>query len=151
MNPLMAATLQEMLLTPEIQPQVIADVQAMIEQELASKSGISATAIKVAYKAVTAFAPGYYQETIKDMLPGMADQLQPFWADFTAAGGSDFGDYLAKRPEEVSEALLAVTDHMAEISERPVIIRAYKSVRGGAGKNIEAALPNLGAMVQKYA
>jgi hypothetical protein len=151
MNPLMAATLQEMLLTPGIQPQVIADVQAMIEQELASKSGISATAIKVAYKAVTAFAPGYYQETIKDMLPGMADQLQPFWADFTAAGGSDFGDYLAKRPEEVSEALLAVTDHMAEISERPVIIRAYKSVRGGAGKHIEAALPNLGALVQKYA
>jgi hypothetical protein len=40
---------------------------------------------------------------------------------------------------------------MAEISERPVIIRAYKSVRGGAGKNIEAALPNLGALVQKYA
>jgi Family of unknown function (DUF6918) len=151
MNPLMAATLQEMLLTPGIQPQVIADVQAMIEQELAGKSGISATAIKVAYKAVTAFAPGYYQETIKDMLPGMADQLQPFWADFTTAGGSDFGDYLAKRPEEVSEALLTVTDHMAEISERPVIIRAYKSVRGGAGKHIEAALPNLGALVQKYA
>ena len=147
----MAATLQEMLLAPDVQPQVVADVQAMIEQELASKSGISATAIKVAYKAVTAFAPGYYQETIKDMLPGMADQLQPFWADFTAAGGSDFGDYLAKRPEEVSEALLMVTDHMAEISERPVIIKAYKSVRGGAGKHIEAALPNLGAMVQKYA
>jgi hypothetical protein len=32
-----------------------------------------------------------------------------------------------------------------------VIIRAYKSVRGGAGKHIEAALPNLGALVQKYA
>jgi hypothetical protein len=147
----MAATLQEMLLAPDVQPRVIADVQAMIEQELASKSGISATAIKVAYKAVTAFAPGYYQETIKDMLPNMADQLQPFWADFNAAGGSQFGDYLSKRPEEVSEALLAVTDHMAEISARPAIVKAYKTVRGGAGKHIEAALPNLGAMVQKYA
>ena len=147
----MAATLQEMLLAPDVQPRVIADVQAMIEQELASKSGISATAIKVAYKAVTAFAPGYYQETIKDMLPNMADQLQPFWADFNAADGSQFGDYLSKRPEEVSEALLAVTDHMAEISARPAIVKAYKTVRGGAGKHIEAALPNLGAMVQKYA
>jgi hypothetical protein len=147
----MAFTLQEMLLAPNVQPQVVADVQAMIEQELAGKSGISATAIKVAYKAVTAFAPGYYQQAIQDMLPDMAHQLEPFWADFNATGGSQFGDYLSKRPEEVSEALLAVTDHMAGVSQRPTIVKAYKTVRGGAGKHIEAALPNLGALVQKYA
>jgi hypothetical protein len=145
------ATLQEMLLTPDVQPQVVADCQALVQQELSSKSGISATALKVAYKAVTTFAPGYYQETVGIMLPDMAHQLQPFWADFTASGGSEFGDYLVKRSDEVSEALLAVTDDMAARSERPAIVKAYKAVRGSAGKNIEAALPNLGAMVQKYA
>ncbi len=71
-----------MLLTPDVQPQVVADVQALVQQELANKGGISATAVKVAYKAVTAFAPGYYQETVAAMIPDMADQLQPFWADF---------------------------------------------------------------------
>jgi hypothetical protein len=147
----MAATLQEMLLAPDVQPHVVADVQAMIEQELAGKSGISATALKVAYKAVTAFAPGYYQQTIQEMLPDMAGQLQPFWADFTASGGAQFGDYLSKRPEEVTEALLAVTDNMASVSQRPAIIKAYKAVRGGAAKHVEPALPNLGALVQKYA
>jgi hypothetical protein len=147
----MAATLQEMLLAPDVKPQVVADCQALVEQELSSKSGISATAIKVAYKAVTAFAPGYYQETVGIMLPDMAHQLQPFWADFTASGGSEFGDYLVKRSDEVAEAMLTVTDKMAAESERPTIVKAYKAVRGGAGKNIEAALPNLGAMVQKYA
>jgi hypothetical protein len=145
------ATLPEMLLTPDVQPRVVADVQAMIEQELASKGGISGTAIKVAYKAVTAFAPGYYQETITDMLPDMADKLQPFWADFQTSGSSDFGDYLAKRPDEVPEALLSVTDAMRDRSGRPTIIKAYNAVRGGASKHIEAALPNLGAMIQKYA
>jgi hypothetical protein len=147
----MAATLQEMLLTPEVKPQVVADCQALVQQQLSSNSGISATALKVAYKAVTAFAPGYYQESIGVMLPQMANQLQPFWADFTASGGAEFGDYLAKRSGEVAEALLAVTDQMAGESQRPTIVRAYKAVRGGAGKHIEAALPNLGAMVQKYA
>jgi hypothetical protein len=147
----MAATLQEMLLTPDVQPQVIADVQAIIEQELASKSGISATAIKVAYKAVTAFAPGYYRQKIEQMLPDMADKLQPFWADFTASGGPEFGGYLSKRPGEVTEALLSVTDHLAEISGRPTIVKTYRAVRGGAGKHMEPALPNLGALVQKYA
>lgn len=147
----MATTLQEMLLAPDVMPKVVADCQALVEQELSSKSGVSATAIKVAYKAVTTFAPGYYQETVRFMLPNMADQLQPFWADFTASGGSEFGDYLAKRSDEVAEALIVVTDNMATASERPAIVKAYKAVRGGASKNIAAALPNLGAMVQKYA
>ena len=147
----MASTLQEMLLTPAAGPQVVADTQALVEQELASKSGISATGLKVAYKGLTAFAPGYYQETVTNMLPSVADQLEPFWADFIASGGSEFGDYLVKRADEVTEALLSITDGMAGGSQRPTIVKAYKAVRGSASKNIEAALPNLGAMVQKYA
>jgi hypothetical protein len=146
----MAATLQELLLAPNVQPQLVADCQTLVDQELASK-GIAATPIKVAYKAVTAFAPGYYQETIKNMLPSVAYQLEPFWADFNASGGSEFGDYLVKRSDEVTEALLAITDSMAGESQRAAVVKAYKAVRGSAGKNIEAALPNLGALVQKYA
>ena len=147
----MVATLREMLLAPEIRPQAVADCQALIKQELSAKSGVSATAIKLAYKVVTTFAPGYYQSSVESMLPDMTDQLEPFWADFITVGGSEFGDYLAKRGDEVAEALLVVTDAMARRSERAAIVKAYKSVRGGASKHIEAALPNLGAMVQKYA
>src|SRR5215469_10562865 len=147
----MAATLEQMLLAPEVQPRVVAHCMALVEQELAGKSGVSGAAVKVAYKAVTAFAPGYYKETIEIMLPEMADKLQPFWADFQASGGGEFGDYLSKRNDEVGAAMLMVTDHMAEVSKRPVIIKAYGAVRGGAGKHIEAALPSLGAMIQKYA
>jgi hypothetical protein len=146
----MTATLQELLLAPDVQPRVVADCQKLVEQELSAK-GIAATPLKVAYKAVTAFAPGYYQQVIEVMLPQIVDQLEPFWADFSASGGAEFGDYLAKRPTEVSEALLAVTDHMAGESQRATVVKAYKAVRSGAGKNIEAALPNLGAMVQQYA
>jgi hypothetical protein len=145
------ATLQEMLLTPDVAPQVVADCQALVERELAGKSGLSGTAVKGAYKAVTAFAPGYYAETLRSMLPDVADALEPFWADFLLSGGADFGDYLAKHGDEVAEALLSVTDSMAEISGRAAIVKAYQMVRGSASKNIEAALPALGAMVQKYA
>jgi hypothetical protein len=147
----MTATLQQTLLTEENGAPLVADCQALVEQELASKSGVSATGIKVAYKAVTAFAPGYYQGVVGGMLPGMVAALEPFWADFAASGGSSFGDYLAKRGDEVAEALLSVTDEMAAASDKKSVVKAYGAVRGGAVKHVEAALPNLGALVQKYA
>ena len=145
------ATLQEMLLRPEVEPQVTSDTLALVDSELASKSGMSGTAVKVAFKAVTAFAPGYYQETVHGMIPNMVYQLSPFWADFQVSGGADFGDYLSKRGDEVSEALLSITDARAANSTHPTIVKAYQAVRGNAAKHVVAALPQVGALVQKYA
>ena len=144
------ATLQE-ILNPDVAPQFVADCQALIDGEVDGKGGLSGTAVKAAYKVVTAFAPGYYTQTLQAITPDMINALEPFWADFLLSGTAEFGDYLVKRSEEVSEALLAVTDRMAEVSGRATIVKAYKMVRGSAGKNIEAALPNLGAMIQRYA
>ena len=147
----MPATLQDILLAPGTKPQVVADCRALVDQQVKDKSGVSAAALKLGYKTVTSFAPSYLNDTIDSMLPEFVQQLEPFWADFTASGSARFGDYLAKRGPEVSEALLAVTDHLAGQSERPTIVRAYKAVRGSASKNIEAALPAVGDLVQKYA
>jgi hypothetical protein len=147
----MYSTLPDILLVDGAQQRITADCQALVEQELSAKSGVSATALKVAYKAVNTFAPGYYQSMVESMVPDMLHRLQPFWADFHAAGGGQFGDYLVKRGEEVSEAVLGVTDDLAQRSERGSIVKAYNAVRGGAGKHIEAALPAAGALVEKYA
>jgi hypothetical protein len=147
----MAATLQEILLAPDVQPRVVADCNAMIEQEVAEKSGVSGTAVKLAYKTVNKFLPGHVRHMVESLLPDMVVQLEPYWADFSISGGSGFGDYLAKRGPEVSEALLSVTDARAAASTRPTIIKAYRSVRGSAVKNVEAALPQVGALVLKYA
>jgi hypothetical protein len=147
----MVATLRQILLTPDTKPKVIADCHALIELEISDKSGISGTAVKLAYKTVTSFAPSYYDNKVKVLLPQMVDKLEPFWADFSTSGSSEFGDYLVKRGGEVSDALLSVTDDRATRSKRPVILKAYRSVRGSAAKNVEAALPRVGELVLKYA
>jgi hypothetical protein len=147
----MVATLHEILLAPEIRPHVVDDCNALIEREVSEKSGISGTAVKLAYKTANTFASGHVRKMVGTLLPGMADNLQPFWADFNASGGADFGDYLTKRGDEVAEAMLAVTDARAAASGRPVIVKAYRSVRGSAGKHIKAALPQVGDLVISYA
>ena len=147
----MAATLQEILLAPQTRPQVTADCFTLIEQELADKSGISGTAVKLAYKTVNMFMPGHVRHMVGVLVPDMVARLEPFWADFTTSGGSGFGDYLAKRGDEVSQALLSVTDARAAASSRPTVIKAYGSVRGHAVKHVQAALPRVGDLVMKYA
>lgn len=147
----MAASLQEILLRPEVKPQVVSDCTTLIEQEVSDKSGISGTAVKLAYKTVKTFAPGHVQHMVESLLPQIVDKLEPYWADFNASGGSAFGDYLSKHGEQVSEDLLSVTDARAENSKRASIAKAYRSVRGGAAKHIQAALPAVGNLVHKYA
>ena len=145
------ATLSDALLRPDVFPHVIADCQALVDHEVSAKSGLSGTAVKVAYKAVTSFAPGYYESALRNLVPELAYRLDPYWTNFLASGGGHFGDFLARRGEQVAESLLTVTDQLASSSHRAMVVKAYNGVRGGAAKNIEAALPNLGALIQKYA
>src|SRR6266480_3393021 len=106
-NAPMVATLPEILLAPDTKPQVTADCLTLIQQEVSAKSGVSGTAVKLAYKTVNAFAWGYLQSMVETLLPEMIEKLEPYWAEFIASGASDFGDYLAKRSDEGSEALLS--------------------------------------------
>jgi hypothetical protein len=147
----MAATLQQAMLTPETAPKMIADCFSLLEQEVGELSGVSGTAVKIAYKTVNTFMPGHVRFMVESLLPDMVGKLEPFWTDFQESGGGEFGDYLAKRAGEVSQALLSVTDARAVASGRPVIIKAYGSVRSSAAKHVESALPRVGELVQKYA
>ena len=143
----MAETLQEILCAPDVRPNVVADGVTLVEEEVADKGLI----IKGAYKTVTTFASGIIHDAVETLLPDMLVKLQPFWTEFTANGGGSFGDYLVKNGEAASEALLSVTDERAKNSERAPIRKAYNAVRPSGVKNVEAALPRLGALVQKYA
>jgi hypothetical protein len=144
------STLQEMLLGPDRMPQVVVDCEELVNGEVAGLSGITGTALKLAYKTVRTFDTGHIRYMIEQLLPKMTDTLQPYWADFQAAGGGEFGDYLAKRDDEVAEALLQITDERGRNSTRPIIVKAYNTVRGSAAKHVKAALPNVGALIQKY-
>ncbi|HEX8008600.1 MAG TPA: hypothetical protein VF482_19480 [Trebonia sp.] len=147
----MAATLHDILLAPRTRPNVVADCEALIDQEVAGMSGVSGTAVKLAYRTVKTFASGHVHYMVETLLPRMADELQPYWADFNASGGAGFGDYLAKHGDEVAESLLTVTDERGRNSNHPTVVRAYNAVRGSAAKHVRAALPQVAALVQKYA
>ena len=148
------ATLQEMLLAPDIQPRVVADSEALVTDQVAELSGVTGAAVKLAYNTVRKFDANHIHGMIETILPNVADALQPYWAQFSAQytpSSGDFGGYLAAREEEVAEALLAITDRRRDNSDRPTIVKAYNTIRGRASKQVKAALPALGLLIQKYA
>src|SRR5216684_812944 len=79
---LMAPTLDQILLAPDVQPHVVADCLTLIDQEVSAKSGVSGAAVKLAYKTAKTFAKGYLQNTMESLLPHLVTQLGPYWADF---------------------------------------------------------------------
>jgi hypothetical protein len=147
----MTAMLAEILFSPDTQPQLVADCYALIEQEVAELSGVSGAGVKLAYKTVNTFLPGHIQHMMRALLPQLVDELEAYWTGFRSSGGSQFGDYLAGRGAEVSQALLAVTDARAAESGRQVVIKAYNTIRNGAARHVEAALPRVGDVLQRLA
>jgi hypothetical protein len=148
------ATLHEMLLAPDIRPTVVADCEDLVTHEVTEMSGVTGAAVKLAYTTVRRVDANHIHAMIETILPSAADALQPYWAGFTAEftpSSGDFGAYLAARDEEVAEALLAITDRRRDNSNRPVIVKAYNTIRGRAIKQVKATVPALGTLIQKYA
>lgn len=147
----MAETLQDLLLTPDTRPQVVVDCQQLLDAQVESKKGVSSIAVKGAYGMVKAVRPGIIRDTVDDLLDQMIARLEPFYGDYRTAGEGSLPDYLAGRGDEVSDALLGITDARAERSHRATIKKAYGKLRPQGKKHVQEALPAVGQLIEKYA
>lgn len=146
----MADMLKLSLLDVDRRGAVVAELQALIDREVASKSGVSGGIIKAGYAAVRKIRPGFVSGAIDSMLEEFVAALEPYWAAYHEQSSPGFGAFLAARPEEVSQALLAVTDRRGQHS-RAAVASAYTKLRPRAQENVVAALPPLGDLVERNA
>lgn len=146
----MTQTLRDILLEPSRRPVVVSDLQELVGQEVSSKGGVSGAVIKTGYAAVSKLKPGAVPNAVDRMLDQFADALQPFYSDYRAGGGGDFGSYLSGRPSDAANALLGVTDARAESTSSDAMKKAYSKLRPHGQKNVEEALPRLGALIDKH-
>lgn len=129
---------------------MVKDAEGLVESEVSSKSGISGMAIKAGYKAVRAIKPELIPEAIDNLLDRFVERMEPFYESWVGSGKtSTFGQYLNDRSTEVTNALLAVTDARAQKSSGTVKA-TYQRLRPQGEKNVKAALPGLGRIIDKY-
>lgn len=147
----MAETLADILLTPDTRPQVVTDAEKLIDAEVADKSGVSGMAVKGGYSMVKKLKPGIIHDAVDSLLDDFLNRLQPYYADFQAAGASSLPEYFDGRSGEIADALLAITDERAAGSQRPAIKKAYDKLRPKGKENVEESLPRFGELIQKHA
>lgn len=146
----MADNLKTILLDSAKRPTIVSDFSTLIDEEVDAKSGVSGTVIKTGYATVKKIKPGIIESAVDSLLDDFTAELEPFYADFKASGGSDFASYLPTRSEEASNALLSVTDARAEKSSRDSIKKVYNKLRPKGQENVEEALPRIGALIDKH-
>lgn len=142
------STLKEILGSPAVRKQVVADCETIIEEEVASK-GLMGMPIKAAYAVVRAIKPGFIPEVIDGLLDDFADRADPFY-QAAASRNEPVTAYMNTRAGEVAEALLGITDQRAQRAKNQVVKTAYGKLRPMAKKHTEAAIPRVSRMIAKH-
>jgi hypothetical protein len=142
-------TLSEVLTAESNKGRVVEDCCALIDAEVKDKGGISGAVIKAAYRAVQGVKPGFVKAVVSDLLPEFALALDPIYQE-AKTNGKPVAEFFAADSPRVAEALLAITDQKAQRSKNGIVKGTYEKLRGTAKKNVEAAVPRLGKMVEAH-
>lgn len=147
----MPTTLRAILCSPAERPNVVRDAAALVESEVKGKTGLTGLAVKAAFAVVTAVKPGMIVEVVDLLLEQFIDQMEPFFAEWSAAGkGEPLEAFLVARQARVTAALLQVTDARAKVVDSATLKKAYLSLRPQGERHVALALPNLARMVGRY-
>ena len=142
-------TLNDLLTEETKRAAVVKDCCELIDSEVKDKGGLSGLAIKAGYGAVKGIKPGFVEGAVNDLLPEFATALDPLYQDAKAQNKA-VADFFAANANRVADALLAITDAKASRAKSGVAKGAYEKLRGTAKKNVEAAAPRLGKLVEKH-
>ena len=143
--------LKDILLEKGKRPRVVTDCEALIDEEVASKGGLSGLAVKGAFAMVKAVKPGMVHEAVDGLLDSFVERIESFYVDFQAnPGGKKLPDYLTARSGEVADALLGITDERAQRSSNSTLRKAYEKLRPQGKKHVGEAMPRLGRLIEKH-
>ena len=143
--------LTDILLDPALRPTLVERCVVLIDDEVASKRGLSSLPIKGGFKAVKAVRPGFVRAVVDLLFDRFVEQLAPYhdaWVAGGKAGG--FGAHLQSHASAVANSLLVVTDERAARSQMKGIKRVYDKLRPTAQGHVTSAIPGMGRILDPH-
>ena len=144
-------TLAEYVATSPARERVVADCVALVDDEVKAKGGLSGVAIKGAYGTVKTIKPRFVPEVVDALLDDWVAKLEPYYAKWRSGGSQgSLAEFLTARSDDVAEDLLAVTDERSARSKHKTATKLYGKMRPSAKRNVSAAVPKLGSLMEKH-
>jgi hypothetical protein len=145
------ATLKDVLLDPAKRPGLVRDCTALVDDEVAKKSGFSGMAVKMGFKVLKGVKPGIVASVVDGLLDEWVANLEDHFTRWQADGkGASFGAFASRDAGNVAERLLAVTDARAKKVDNPLLVKTYNGLRPTAKEHVVAGVPGLGRVVDRY-
>lgn len=129
------------LLATERRGEAVQALSRVIDEEVATKRGLTGTAVRAAYAAVRRLDRGVVPRAVDELLPHFAAVLDGYWSEGDLAGE------LQAHANDVADALLGVTDDEARNGPHVALAVIYHTLRPHAVPHVRQALPRLGRAV----
>jgi hypothetical protein len=143
--------LKDVLLKGDKRADLVRDCATLVNEEVASKSGLSGLAVKGAFGLVKRVKPALIEEVVDKLLGEFVDKLDPLYADYKKnAGSQSLAAYWVSRSDDVAKALLSITDERAAKTDNSVLKGAYGKLRPSGVKHVQAAVPGIARVITKY-
>jgi hypothetical protein len=147
----MADILKTLLIDDETnQKRLLSDCVRLIDEEVASKRGLSGLAIKGAFKIVRSVKPGFIEEVMEFLLPEFVAHLEPVYDQYQAQDDEKLEQFLVRRDQQVADQLLGITDRHANRTKNQGVKVAYGKLRPQAQKHVATAIPRVAKMLSTY-
>lgn len=134
---------------PNKKASVVADCVKLIDDQVATKGGLSGLGLKAAYATVNGVKPNYIARAVEGLLPEVLSVIDPIWSEGTQKG--DPVGYLSQNQSRTADAILSITDAKIEKSNNGIVRGAYNKLRSSAKKDVEEAIPGLAKIIDNYA
>lgn len=134
---------------PNKKASVVADCVKLIDDQVATKGGLSGLGLKAAYATVNGVKPNYIARAVEGLLPEVLSVIDPIWSEGTQKG--DPVGYLSQNQSRTADAILSITDAKIEKSNNGIVRGAYNRLRSSAKKDVEEAIPGLAKIIDNYA
>lgn len=127
---------------------VVDDCMKLIDNLVASQSGLGGMSLKASYAAVNGVKPGYVAGALGRLLPEALPALEPMWTQGLEAG--DPVAYITENRSDAADALLAVTDERIKGAQNNLVKGTYGKLRNSAKKYVEEIVPGLAQSIATH-
>lgn len=141
-------SLSEALQDPELHAAVAADAVAEAEAAVAARTGLRGVTAQLGLATINQLRPGFLERHVHAMLPDMAKAIEPYWRAGVSEG--DPTRHLEANANDVTAALLAVTDDYVEQASDAKAIGVYHQLRPRAPRRIAEQMPRIAGFVERH-